>query len=66
MRKGMKVLIASTVATVTVVWSLWSPFSPEGVNEVIRAEPEIILVSVFSWLLQFVVVLTCIRWIEES
>lgn len=66
MRKATKLLIASTVATVTVVWSLWSPFSPEGVNAVIRDEPEIIPVSIFSWLLQFIVVLTCIRWIEES
>jgi hypothetical protein len=36
------------------------------VNAVIRDEPEIIPVSIFSWLLQFIVVLTCIRWIEES
>lgn len=66
MKRATKLLIASSVATVTVVWSLWSPFSPEGVNAVIRDEPEIIPVSIFSWLLQFTVVLTCIRWIEES
>jgi len=66
MRRATKLLIASSVATVTVVWSLWSPFSPEGVNAVIRDEPEIIPVAIASWMLQFGVVMLCIRWIERS
>ncbi len=66
MRKAMKLFIASSVATGTVVWSLWSPFSPEGVNAVIRDEPEIIPVAVASWLVQFTVVMLCIKWIERS
>jgi hypothetical protein len=66
MRKVTKLLIASSVATATVVWSLWSPFSPASVNVVIRDEPEIIPVSIASWLVQFSVVMLCIKWIERS
>lgn len=66
MRRVTKLLIASAIATATVVYALWSPYSPDGLNEMIRSEPEIIPVTAGCWLLQFCVVLVLIRWIEES
>lgn len=66
MRRATRLLIAGAVATFTVVYALWAPFSPDGVNEMIRAEPEIVPVAAACWLFQFCLVLFLIRWIEES
>ena len=65
-RRATRLLIAGAVATFTVVYALWAPFSPDGVNEMIRAEPEIVPVAAACWLFQFCLVLFLIRWIEES
>ena len=65
-RRATRLLIAGAVATFTVVYALWAPFAPDGVNEMIRAEPEIIPVTAACWLFQFCLVLFLIRWIEES
>ena len=65
MRRTTRLLIAAGIATFTVVWSLWSPFSPEGLNEALRSEPEVIPVSIIGWFVQFLVVFGLIRWVEE-
>jgi hypothetical protein len=49
-----------------VVWALWAPFAPDGVNELIRSEPEIVPVTMAFWMFQFCLVLFLIRWIEEQ
>lgn len=65
MRSTTRVLISAAAATATVVWALWAPWSPEGVNEVIRSEPEIIPVTIGAWLFQFTLVLFLLRWVDE-
>jgi hypothetical protein len=57
-------LISAVAATATVVWALWAPWSPEGVNEVIRSQPEIIPVTIGGWLFQFTLVLFLLRWVD--
>ena len=66
MRRATRLLIAAGAATITVVWALWSPWSPDGVDEVIRSQPEIVPVTIGCWLFQFLLVLVLINWIEDS
>jgi len=66
MSRLLRLVIAGSVATITVVWALWAPFAPDGVNELIRSEPEIVPVTMACWMFQFCLVLFLIRWIEEQ